>query len=485
MVKDPVADLLDAARAGAAAPLYLVSGDRPLAEPLAHRLAAGLGEIWGAVPTTLRHPDDLAEVVADLRTFSLFAAGKVVLAVGTGVLADRAAAAELIAEARAELPFSGGAGDLVGRARGAALALLRVLRLHDLDPAAESPERLLARLPTALFAAARGRGKARGEGDPREQLAPLLAAAVEAGLRGLGEGETSLLADLVRDGLPDGHALVLVESAVAEGHPLAETLGRRGARLEAGRLSSARGGRVDGLERLVAELERETGAGIRSEAAVELARRTLRAEGRRGGEGEIDADSTERFGAEYRKLATLAGGREITRAEVETQVEDRGEEDVWQILDAVASGRPGEALARLERRLAGAEDPVGERLAFFGLLAAFARQLAAVRGLAAATGVRGGETSYPRFKNDLAPRLQGAVEGLAKNPLAGFHPFRLHRVYLAAARVAAAEAERLPARVLETERRLKGDSGDAGAALASLVLALAGAPATARPRAPR
>jgi len=482
VVTDPVAALVEAARAGAAAPLYLIAGDRPLAEPFALRLAAGLAELWSTAPTTLRHPDDLADLVADLRTFSLFAEGKVVLAVGTGVFADRAAATELLAEARAELPFTGGAADLVGRARAAALALLRVLRLHDLDPLAEPPERLLAQLPAALFAAGRGRGKARAEADPRAELEPLLAAAIEAGLRGLGEGETSLLADLVRDGLPDRHALVLVESAVAEGHPLVDALRRRGALVEAGRLTSERGGRVEGLDRLVAELERETGTGIRRDAAQELARRTLRAEGRRGAAGEIDADSTERFGAEYRKLAALSGGRVIALAEVETQVEDRGEEDVWQILDAVASGRPGEALARLERRLAGAEDAAGERLAFFGLLAAFARQLAAVRGLAAATGARGGETSYPRFKSDVAPRLQGEVEGLLKNPLTGLHPFRLHRVYLAAARVSSARAEQLPARVLETERRLKGDSGDANAALAALLLELAGAPPTGRGR---
>lgn len=483
-MKDPVAALLESVRAGTPSPLFLVRGDRPLAEPAAHRLAQGLATLWGTEPTTLRHPDDLADVVADLRTFSLFAEGKVVVAVATGVLADRAAAAELLAEARAELPFAGGAADLAGRTRAAALALLRVLRLYDIDPAAESAERALERLPAALFApSGRGRAKASAGADPRAELAPLLAAAVEAGLRGLGEGEASLLADLLRDGLPDRHALVLVESAAAEDHPLVAALARRAALVDAGRLTSERGGAIQGLDRLVAELERETGASIRGAAAQALARRTLRAEGRRGAEGELDADSTERFGAEFRKLAMLVSGRAIEPADVEAHVEDRGEEDVWQILDAVAAGKPGEALARLERRLAGAEDPDGERLAFFGLVAGFARQLVAVRGLAAATGVKGGEKSYPRFKSDLAPRLQGAVEGLGKNPLAGLHPFRLHRVYLAAARLRESDAERLPARVLETERRMKGDSGEAGAALADLLLALAAAPrrAAARP----
>jgi DNA polymerase III delta subunit len=478
LTRDPITTAIAAARSAAASPLYLVRGDRPLAEPAAHRLAAALGELWGAVPSTLRHPDDLAEVVADLRTYSLFDDGKVVVAVATGVLAERSAAAELVADARSALPFAGGAEELVGRARDAALALLRVLRLFDVEPAAGPPDRVLARLPDALFAAGRGRARRASEGaDPRAELEPLLAAAVAAGLRGLGETEASLLADLVSDGLPDKHALILVEGSAADEHPLVAALARRGALLDAGRLTAARGGRIDGLERLVVELERETGAAIGRDAAAALAHRTLRAEGRRGAAGEIDPDSTERFGAEYRKLAALVSGRSIEVADVEAHVEDRGEEDVWQVLDAVAAGRPGEALARLERRLAGAEDPAAERLAVFALLAAFARQVVAVRGVARAAGLQAGEKSYPRFKSELAPRLQGEVEGLAKNPLAGLHPFRLHRAYLAAGRFDEATSERLPADVLEAERRLKGDSGEAGAALADLLLRLAAAPA--------
>ncbi|MDQ1349679.1 MAG: hypothetical protein QG573_3060, partial [Acidobacteriota bacterium] len=52
--------------------------------------------------------------------------------------------------------------------------------------------------------------------------------------------------------------------------------------------------------------------------------------------------------------------------------------------------------------------------------------------------------------------------------------FPVFKAYLAAARIPAATLDSLPARVLETERRLKGDSGDPDAALAALVLALAG-----------
>lgn len=470
--------LLAGATGGEASPVYLVRGERALAEPLAERFAARLAEAWQTEPSRLRHPDDLPALVADLRTYSLFSPGKLVVAVETGVLADRSAAEALLAEARSALPWQGGAAELVGKARVAALRLLQVLRLFELEPGGEEPARLLARLPDALFAA-RGRARAKGGAqEAREAFVPLLGAALEAGLRGLGELDASLLADLLRDGLPERHALLLVESSAPDEHPVIEALARRGALVDAGRLAFERGGGVGGVGRLVAELERETGVAIRRDALAELARRTFRAPGGRGAApGAIDADSTERFGAEYRKLATLAGAEAIGLDLVRAQVEDRGEEDVWELLDAIGGGRGGEALARLARRLAGAEDPVSERLAVFGLVASFARQLAALPEALAATGAAAGERSYPRFKSAIAPRLQGELPGVARNPLAGLHPFRLHRVYLALGRLDRATALRLPERLLETELRLKGEGDAPGAALAELLLELAGVPA--------
>ncbi len=471
--RDPIDALV--APGAAVSPLYLVRGERALAEPLAERLSARLAEAWKTEPVRLRHPEDLPRVVEDLRTYSLFSTGKLVVAVETGVLADRAAAEVLLGQVRAEMPWQGGAEELVGRVRGAALRLLQVLRLFDLDPASGDPASVLARLPDSLWSG-RGRGRSkRGGAEGRQALEPLLAAAVEAGLRGLGELDASILADLLRDGLPERHALILVESAAPDGHPLIEALSRRGALVEAGRLTLERGGKVGGIDRLLAELERETGAGIRRDAADALTRRTLRTPGGRGAApGEIDSDSTERLGAEYRKLATLSGGGQITADLVLAHVEDRGEEDVWELLGAVGAGRAGEALTRLARKIAGAEDPLAERLSVFALVSGFARHLVALTGLLAATGVRTGETRYPRFKSELAPRLQGEIAGLAKNPLAGVHPFRLHRAYLAAGRLGPAQAARLPALVLDTELRLKGEGGSPDAALADLLVALSG-----------
>ena len=468
---------LAAIAAGRIAPIYLVHGDRVLAEPAGLRLAEALAKQFDCEPGVVRRPDELAGVVADLRTFSLFGSGKVVVAVESGLLADKSAAGALFDDVRSQLPWSGEAADLQGKSRDAALRLLQILRLFDVDPAAVGVDRALAALPATVFAGKSGRaGKNRSADETRDELAPLLRAALDAGLRGVGEGDVSLVADLLRDGLPDRHALVLVESALAEKHPVVEALERREAVVEAGEVTVERG-KFSGLAPLAAELEQETGVAIERPALELLAQRTLKsADRRRGGpEGAIAPDSTERFAGEYRKLAALAGaGGRIGAGLVRDNIEDRGEEDVWAILDAIGAGRGGEALSRLGRKLAGADDPMQERLAFFGLLAALCRQLVAVRGMVALAGVPGSVRDYAKFKSQWAPRLQGKeVAGLSRNPLAGLHPFRLHRAYLTAMRLPVPVIDRLPALVLETERRLKGDSGEPDAALAELVLAVA------------
>jgi len=276
---------------------------------------------------------------------------------------------------------------------------------------------------------------------------------------------------------------------VAPDHPVAAALAARGVVAAVGEVAAAgRGGGWQGLDALAAELERETGVAIRHEALEELARRTLRRgrDGRREREGGAEAESTARLASEYRKLAALArgsgaqsaagpggGAARIERAMVEEAVSDRGQEDVFKILDAVGAGRGGEALSRLSRLLAAAEDPVAERLSFFALLAALCRQLAALPGLMKLAGVSPGESNFKRFEVQHAPRLQAALPGGGKNPLAGLHPYRLHRAYLAACRLPEATLATLPSVVLETEQRLKGGSGDPDAALASLIGRLA------------
>lgn len=457
--------------------ICLVHGDLVLAEPAGVRAAEALAEAQGLSGNGVevhRHPSSLAPLLQDLRTYSLFGGAKVLLALDTAVFADRNAAAGLIDEAAEVLPLN--SPTLGPRERQAASRLLQALHLFDTEA--------LSDLPAWAFEGdRRGRGgRARGKKQVEElraSLAPLLEAAVREGIQGIGEGDLAELTDAVRGGLPEGHALVLAERSVAADHPLVRLLEERGAVLAVGSVEAERGG-FQGLDPIAEELERQTGVAIASDALAELARRTLRQEGEgrnRAGKG-IDADSTARLAGEYRKLANLAQGAgegRITRKLVEQNVEDRGEEDVWQLLDAVATGRAAEALDRLRRLLTSTEDPMAARLTFFSLFASFCRQLTAIRGMMRAARVPAGESNFGRFRDRLAPSLQGELPGGGKNPLAGIHPFRLHRAYLAASRLPEPLLARLPADVLETELQLKGESGEADAALADLVARVAAA----------
>lgn len=464
--------LLKAVAAGNAQPVYLIHGDLVLAEPAALRLAEALASRSGCAVDVRRHPARLAPLLDDLRTFSLFSTAKVVLVTDSAALADRAAAADLIDEAEAALPV--GEGDLPMRAREGAGRLLQALHLFGLDARRGAPATILAELPRWVLEgghAVRQR-KPRGRNAKEIEalttgLTELLEAALGAGIEGWAEGDLAELAAAIDGGFPPGHTLVLAERNVAADHPVVATLAERGAVVELGSVSSEKGGAWSGLEGMVRQLEEETGAKIARDALAELAKRTLRSER----EGAAEADSTARLAGEYRKLATLAGGRggRIERRMVEDNVEDRGQEDVWQILDAVGAGKGGEAIGRLTRYLAGAEDPLAARLSFFALLAGFCRQLVAIRGLLRVARVPAGDANYNRFKTQHAPALQAELPGGFKSPVAGLHPYRLHRAYLAASRIAEPEIATLPAAVLETELRLKGGTQDPDAALAALI----------------
>jgi hypothetical protein len=475
--------------AGGARPaVCLVTGDLVLAEPAAERIAEALAATVGCPVESHRRPVSIAPLLADLATYSLFAPGKVLLALDTAVLADRGAAAALIDDAAEGLPTgNAGAGEarsMGARERQAAVRLLQALHLFDVDPYEGGAENAISELPGWALEGGPGRKGKRGKRqleDLKAGLAALLEGARREGIQGTGGSDLSELSAIVRggrDGLPAGHALVLAERTAPADHPVVALLAERHAVLALGGVEAARGGAWEGIEGLAAELERQTGTAIARDALAELARRTLRQEGdgRKGGSGSAEADSTARFAGEYRKLAGLVGGGapgapggKIDRKLVLRAVEDRGEEDVWQLLDAVAQGRPGEALDRLHRLIGSAEDPLAMRLSFFSLFASFCRQLTALRGMMRLARVPAGDENYSRFKDRHAPSLQGSLPTGGKNPLAGIHPFRLHRAYLAASRLPEPLLARLPALVLDTELLLKGEGTEADAALAQLV----------------
>jgi hypothetical protein len=458
---------------GEVRPVYLVVGDLVLAEPVAERLAEALGKALGSPPDRHRRPARLTLILEDLRTFSLFAPAKVSLVVDAALFADRSIAADLLSDALEAAPPSG--SELAPKERQAAARLLQALRLFGVDPYEGAPESAIERLPDQAFQSSGGKRR-KVEASAREALAELLRAARTAELAGWGETDVAELARLVQDGLPRAHALVLVERTAAADHPVVSGLTEGGAVHRAGGVSGEKGGGYTGLDRVVRQLESETGVGIAAPALDELVRRTLRSMSR---SEEVDADSLARLAGEYRKLAESVGsevrsgvGKSSSRIErrmVEESVEDRGEEDVWKLLDALAEGKGGVALSGVERMLRNAEDPMAARLSFFSLLASFCRQMVVVGGMIDWHSLPKGATQYQRFKDQIAPKIQGPLPGGRSNPVAKLHPYRLHRVYLAASRASRDWLQTLPWRVLELELRLKGDSTDPEAALAAWI----------------
>ncbi len=473
--------LLQEIAAGRTQPVYLVSGDMVLAEPEAIRIAEALAQKSGCPTERQRRPPDLQALFADLRTYSLFATAKVILALDSAIFADQRAAADLIDQAAEWLPLTPAAPGTVpalsAAQREAASRLLQALTVFGLDPQKQTPAALLKGLPDWAFEGGqaqrknspRGRGKKAAEA-LREALLPLLQAALENGMQGFAEGDLAQLGAILQRGLPPGHALVLAESLVAANHPLVQQLAQLGAWVDVGRVEVGQDGSWLGLQSLATQLAAETGVEIAPEALSELARRTLRQTGDFKHK-QVEADSTARFAAEYRKLANLSGAK-IERQLVEQVVEDRGEEDVWQILDAIGQGKTESALARYRRLLAGAEDPIAVRLGFFALLAGFCRQLTAVGSMIERARVPAKVRSYPQFKSRWASALQAELPH-GKNPLAGLHPYRLHRAYLAASGIPRNDLLAFPFWVLETEMQIKGESSDPDTAVAHLIARLA------------
>lgn len=441
--------------------LHLVVGNPTLAEPKARELAqrlAGEDEY-----TVARHRESLAGVLDDLETYSLFGEAKVVVAIDTALLADKRAAAALV-DAAVDDPVDDAASELNRRQRWCATRLFTALKLFGIDAFEGPPSEVVAGLPEAALKGASGRlGEARVN-ERRQQLALLLEAAREQDVSASGEAVGERLIDALESGFPERHHLILVESSVAPDQPLVERLRERGALIEVGDISAERGGGWAGVDRLARAMEEETGVEAEPGAIRELAERTLKRKPR-DRSGVVDDSSAERFAAEYRKLASFADGR-IERADVERIVTDRGDQDVFQILDAVGEGDAGAALHRFARYQDAASDPIAARLGFFSQLATFCRHLVWIDARLAETGLDRGVSHYPQFKQRLAPRLS-AESGVGE--LSGIHPYRLHKAYLAASRLRPGVAASLPARVFTAEQRVKGESRSPDLAVEALL----------------
>ncbi len=343
------------------------------------------------------------------------------------------------------LPVDGGAASSPARRATPRLRLLQILRLYDLDPAAGAPERALGRrFPDGLLSDGKGEGCRRG-------AAPPTRAAPRRGGRG-GPARHGR-----ERGLAGRRPAARRPAAAATSWSWSRAQSPTGIRwskrssgaavLEAGRsrLGEGSGAYRGPRRRSPTSSSARPGSRLRTDAASR-ARAAHAAAARIGigrGRGSVDADSTARFSAEYRKLASLVRRREASTS-LDRARQRRGSRRGGGLADprrARRRARRDEALAKIRRRVAGAEDPLAERLYVLRpplrIRAAGRwpwRERSRQRALGAA------RASFETFKNRVAPALQKALTEAGLGALAKLHPFRLHKAYLAAARF---PAERL------------------------------------------
>ena len=487
-MKTPEIDAaVDRIESGDRQPLYLVIGEQVVAMREARRIAGVVAAAAGCEVTIHKGAAgaELRSILADLCTFSLFEPAKVALVSECAVFADRDAAADLIDQTAGVLDDRDGVGGEPGEplssaGKQAAGRLLQVLRLFGIDPFAGEAGEAVAALPDSALSGGRNLRKGGRRGRLKKQrvqlargLTDLLDAARAEDLRGWSEGDLAELHRAAEGGLPEGHALVFAERSADREHPIVRRLFASGAAFEVGTLGFDRSGRVLGLEPVIAELQRTTGVRIDHGAAQELARRTLRKEGA-WGPSDAEASSVARLSAEYLKLADGVRGRSnrIERSDVDEMVTDRGQEDMWEILDAIGEKGPAMALKQFRRFLDTAPDRDGALFPFFGALGGFCQHMTAIHGALARAQVPA-VYNFNAFKSRVLPKLKADLP----QSVAKVTPFRLFRAYQAARLRQGPEADRamaeLPWRVLETDVRLRGGSRDRVAAVESLVVTIA------------
>ena len=299
-------------------------GDLVLAEPAARRVADALARAVGldaAAVEVHRRPASLSPLLQDLRTFSLFATGKVLLAVDSAVFADRNAAGELIDDAADVVPLAGAtaAPSRAASGRRPRASSRRSISSRSIPTPASPSGRSASSPPGCSKGARRARERAAGRAARSRwrSCAARLAGLLDGGpARGSpGDRRRRPLRALARWSAAAclrGHALVLAESARGgrpSGRPAAGGARRRA---DGRAASSPSRGSWQGLDLLAGELERQTGVGITPDAMAELARRTLRQESDKSGRttGGVDADSTARFaGRVPQARQPLAGER--------------------------------------------------------------------------------------------------------------------------------------------------------------------------------
>lgn len=455
---------LDDIAAGKPPRACLVCGEDPY---LRGRAARALGE--ALVPEAERTPfnfrvieggeEDPAELVASLRTYSLFGGATVLWVARTRLLVSAKNVADVLKAAASAWAEAARSDDEPGRARAARDVLkvltVRGLGLEALDP--ESGEPADDILEEA------------GEGG---WLADVAAFCRDRELAPARAGGDAVLLQALEEGWPEDNVLVLVAEACDRRLRLFKALKKHGLVLDTGAAPAQTRAGEEASRRRVAGMAEEAGARLTPAARALLEKKVG-----------FDLSRMER---EIDKLATYVGpGGEVGEAEVQAVVGWTREEGQWELSNAVQERDLPRSLRALRRTLDHGVPPVRVFFQIVSKLRDVLHAHACIEGPLAGVWRRG--MDQRGYQARVRPRVEALVEADREgvDPILRSHPWALFKSLEATDRFGRDELLEALEELYRTNRALVSGGGPPAALLEHLLVRVLSRRAAARPHASR
>ena len=394
------------------------------------------------------------DLVASLRTYSLFGGPTVLWVDGTRLLVSGKNVAEVLQAAASAWAEASRGGDEAGRARATRDVLkvltVRGLGLDALDPDGGEPADELLE-----------------EAGAGGWLADVAAYCKERELAPVTAGGEGALLEALEEGWPDGNTLVLVAEACDRRLKLFKALKKHGPVLDTGVAASGR---------VAEEASRRRVSGMAEEAGARLspgARSLL--------EKKVGFDLA-RLEREIEKLATFVGPEgSVGEEEVEALVGWTREEGQWELSNAVQERDLGRALRALRRTLDAGVPPVRIFFQVVSKLRDILHAHACVEGPLANVWRRGMDERG--YRSRVRPRVEALVEQDREGTPAILrsHPWALFKSLEATDRYQRGELLEALESLYRTNRALVSGAGPAPALLEQLVVGILSRRVAARP----
>jgi DNA polymerase III subunit delta len=390
--------------------------------------------------------EDIGEIVAAMRTYSLFGGPTVLWVERTRLLVSRLNAEEVLAKAAATWTDADRRDNERGRSR-AAHDVLKVLAVRRLGLDAIDPENLDGALDEVL------EGQDAGAAGWLHQVYEYC---MRRGLAPAGSGGEAHLIEALEEGWPEGNTLVLVAASCDRRLRLFKAFRAHGLVVDVAVSSSGGRSAEDAARRRLQGMAQAEGAELTPGARALL-------------EKKVGFDLS-RLHQEISKLATYVGAEgPVTEVAVEEVVGWTREEGQWELSNAIQERDRGRALRTLRRMLEHGETPIR----VFFQVAAKVRSLllarACIEGPLASVWRPGLDESG--YRNRIRPRVEEllSAEDDTWGSVLRVHPWALFKSLEATERYGRGELLRAHEGLYETNWRLVTGQGAPAALLEQLV----------------